>query len=226
MDRRQFLASSGMAALAFAAEPVFAAGKASAGDTRLHGLLDAVFQDGIARSPEFATSLGVDKGKLAHLRGELSPATAAERHADLARNQNWLGKIKAVSDSGLSEAGKRHRALAIYQLEQRTIAAERFDVDSVQRPYPIFQQGGAYFSVPDFLTSQHPVESAADGEADVEIPMSSFQARARISVARWSGVASGCSQNRPQNGVSPTRPGMSQRGRVKASGKVSRAVAA
>lgn len=165
MDRRQFLASSGMAALAFAAEPVFAAGKASAGDTGLHGLLDAVFQDGIARSPEFATSLGVDKGKLAHLRGELSPATAAERHADLARNQNWLGKIKAVSDSGLSEAGKRHRALAIYQLEQRTIAAERFDVDSVQRPYPIFQQGGAYFSVPDFLTSQHPVESAADGEA-------------------------------------------------------------
>ena len=165
MDRRQFLASSGMAALAFAAEPVFAAGKASAGDTGLHGLLDAVFQDGIARSPEFATSLGVDKGKLAHLRGELSPATAAERHADLARNQNWLGKIKAVSDSGLSEAGKRHRALAIYQLEQRTIAAERFDIDSVQRPYPIFQQGGAYFSVPDFLTSQHPVESAADGEA-------------------------------------------------------------
>ncbi len=115
MDRRQFLASSGMAALAFAAEPVFAAGKASAGDTRLHGLLDAVFQDGIARSPEFATSLGVDKGKLAHLRSELSPATAAERHADLARNQNWLGKIKAVSDRGLSEAGKRHRALAIYQ---------------------------------------------------------------------------------------------------------------
>ena len=165
MDRRQFLASSGMAALAFAAEPVFAAGKASAGDTGLHGLLDAVFQDGIARSPEFATSLGVDKGKLAHLRGELSPATAAERHADLARNQNWLGKIKAVSDSSLSEAGKRHRALAIYQLEQRTIAAERFDIDSVQRPYPIFQQGGAYFSVPDFLTSQHPVESAADGEA-------------------------------------------------------------
>ncbi|TXH12497.1 MAG: DUF885 family protein [Gammaproteobacteria bacterium] len=165
MDRRQFLASSGMAALAFAAEPVFAAGKASAGDTGLHGLLDAVFQDGIARSPEFATSLGVDKGKLAHLRGELSPATAAERHADLARNQNWLGKIKAVSDSSLSEAGKRHRALAIYQLEQRTIAAERFDIDSVQRPYPIFQQGGAYFAVPDFLTSQHPVESAADGEA-------------------------------------------------------------
>lgn len=165
MDRRQFLASSGLATLAFAAEPVFAAGAASAGDAKLHGLLDAVFQDGIARSPEFATSLGVDKGKLAHLRGELSPATAAERHADLARGQRWLAEVKAVKADGLSEAGKRHRALAAYQLEQRTIAAERFDIGSVQRPYPIFQQGGAYFETPDFLTSQHPVESSGDAEA-------------------------------------------------------------
>ena len=165
MDRRQFLASTGLATLAFAADPVFAAGAANGADAALHGLLDAVFQDGIARSPEFATSLGVDKGKLAHLRSELSPATAAERHADLARNQRWLGEIKAVKADALSEAGTRHRALAVYQLEQRTIAAERFDIGSVQRPYPIFQQGGAYFETPDFLTSQHPVESAADAEA-------------------------------------------------------------
>ena len=165
MDRRHFLTSSGAMALAFAAEPGFAKGKAAGGDTRLHGLLDAVFQDGISRSPEFATSLGVDKGKLAHLRGQLSPATAAERQADLARNQRWLGRIKAVPAAGLSEAGKRHRALAMYQIEQRTISAQRFDIGSVQRPYPIFQQGGAYFEVPDFLTSQHPVEAAADGEA-------------------------------------------------------------
>ncbi len=165
MDRRHFLASSGAMALAFAADPGFAKGKAASGDTRLHVLLDAVFQDGISRSPEFATSLGVDKGKLAHLRSELSPATAAERRADLARNQRWLGRIKAVPAAGLSEAGKRHRALAIYQIEQRTTSAGRFDIGSVQRPYPIFQQGGAYFEVPDFLTSQHPVETAADGEA-------------------------------------------------------------
>ncbi|MFM5949822.1 MAG: DUF885 domain-containing protein [Novosphingobium sp.] len=165
MDRRHFLASSGLAALAFAADPLFAKGKAVGGDLRLHGLLDAVFQDGIARSPEFATSLGLDKGKLAPLRGQLSPATAAERRADLGRNQRWLARVKAVPVAGLSEAGKRHRALAIYQLEQRTTAAARFDIGSVQRPYPIFQQGGAYFEIPDFLTSQHPVDNAADGEA-------------------------------------------------------------
>ncbi len=165
MERRQFLASSGALALAFAADPVFAKGKAAGGDARLRGLLDAIFQDGIARSPEFATSLGLDKGRLAHLRGQLSPATAAERHADLARNRRWLARVRAVPAAGLSEAGKRHRALALYQLEQRTTSAQRFDIDSVQRPYPIFQQGGAYFGIPDFLTSQHPVKSAADAEA-------------------------------------------------------------
>lgn len=165
MDRRHFLASSGAAALAFAAEPVFAQGAASPADARLRTLLDAVFDDGIANAPEFATSLGVDKGKLAHLRSALSPATAAERHADLARNQRWLAKVAAVPESGLSQAGKRHRALAIYQLQQRTTAAQQFDIGSVQRPYPIFQQGGSYFEVPDFLTSQHPIETATDGEA-------------------------------------------------------------
>ncbi|MFM5955132.1 MAG: DUF885 domain-containing protein [Novosphingobium sp.] len=165
MDRRHFLASSGMAALAFAADPAFAKGKAAGGDKALHGLLDAIFQDGIARSPEFATSLGLDKGKLAPLRGKLSPATAAERRADLARTKQWLGKVKAVPEAGLSAAGKRHRALALYQLDQRTTAAAKFDIGSVQRPYPIFQQGGAYFEIPDFLTSQHPVEAASDAEA-------------------------------------------------------------
>jgi len=165
MDRRQFLASTGAAALTLAADPAFAKGKSAGGDKALHGLFDAIFQDGIARSPEFATSLGLDKGKLAHLRSELSPATAAERRSDLARNLRWLGKVKAVPEASLSSAGKRHRALALYQLQQRTTAAQRFDIGSVQRPYPIFQQGGSYFEVPDFLTSQHPVGDSADAEA-------------------------------------------------------------
>ena len=45
------------------------------------------------------------------------------------------------------------------------VAAEKFDIDSVQRPYPIFQQGGAYFSTPDFLNSAHTIDNAADAEA-------------------------------------------------------------
>ncbi len=165
MDRRQFLASGSAAALALAAEPVLAKGVAAKGDAALNATLDAVFADGIAHSPEYATALGLDKGKLAPLRGQLSPATAAERHSDLVRNQRWLGKVKQIPAASLSTAGKRHQALATYMLENRTTAAARFDLDSVQRPYRLFQQGGAYFEIPDFLNAQHTIGDAADAEA-------------------------------------------------------------
>lgn len=165
INRRQFMASGSAAALALAAEPVLAKGKAMGGDARLNAVLDAVFQDGIARSPEAATSLGLDKGKLAHLRGQLSPATAAERQADLARDRRWRARVEAVNPAGLTAAGKRNRALALYMMDQRITAPARFELDSVQRPYRIFQQGGAYFRVPDFLNSQHPVTTVDDAEA-------------------------------------------------------------
>lgn len=165
MDRRQFILASGATALAFAAEPGFAKGSAAGGDKALLALFDTIFNDSIARSPEYATYLGLDKGKLAPLRSKLSPATAAERHKDLARTRMWQAKVKAVDPGSLSDTGKRYRALVLYMMDQRTLASGRFDMGSVQTPYPIYQQGGVYFDVPDFLNSAHPIASAADCEA-------------------------------------------------------------
>ena len=167
MDRRNFLASSGAAAMAFAAEQVWAKGRAAAlgGDKALLGLLDAMFQDSIAHSPEFATALGLDKGKFAPLRRQLSHVTAAERHADLARARRWQARLNAVPTRSLSETGARYQARVRYMLDQRTLAASKFDIDGVQTPYRIYQQGGAYFNTPDFLNSSHPIETASDAEA-------------------------------------------------------------
>lgn len=167
MDRRDFLVSGSAAALALAAEPAWAKarGKAKGPDAALNVLFDAIFADSIAHSPEYATSLGLDKGKLAPLRFQLTPGTAAERQADLARNQRWLRTLDRFSPALLSPAGKRNRGLAQYMLQSRTTAAKDFDLDSVQRPYRLFQQGGAYFEVPDFLNSQHTIASTGDCEA-------------------------------------------------------------
>lgn len=165
MDRRDFLASSGAFALALSADPTFAKGAAARGDKALLGLLDAMFADGIARSPEFATVLGLDKGKLAHLRSKLTPPTAAERRAGLARSRAWLSRLNAIPASSLGAAAKRYQALVRYQLEEGITSPGRFDIDSVQFPYRINQQGGAYFGTPDFLDSSHPIESASDAEA-------------------------------------------------------------
>jgi len=165
MDRRQFIAASGATALAFAAEPIWAKGSVLGGDKALLRLLDDVANDAIARSPEFATSLGVDKGKLAPLRAQLSPVTAAERHSDLARNRKWLARINAIRPASLGETAQRYHARARYMLEQRTLAAGRFDIGSVQTPYRLYQQGGSYFDIPDFLNSAHPIATASDCEA-------------------------------------------------------------
>jgi uncharacterized protein (DUF885 family) len=165
MDRRQFIAAAGATATAFAAEPIWAKVASPSGDKALLALLDAVFNDGIANSPEFATYLGLDKGKLAPLRAQLSPYTKAERLRDLARNQRWLGKVKAIRTASLSETGQRYQARVIYMLEQSGIGEKKFGIGGVQTPYPIYQQGGAYFEVPDFLNSAHPIGNAHDCEA-------------------------------------------------------------
>ncbi|HPB22792.1 MAG TPA: DUF885 family protein [Novosphingobium sp.] len=167
MDRRDFMISGSAAAIALAAEPAWAKVKAAAKgpDGSLGALLDEIFQDNIAHSPEYATSLGLDKGKLARLRYQLTPGTAQERRADLARNQRWLKALDRHDPALLSPAGKRNRAQAQYMLTSRSTAAKDFDLDSVQRPYRLFQQGGAYFEVPDFLNSQHTISNANDCEA-------------------------------------------------------------
>ena len=165
MDRRHFLAGAGATAAAFAAEPIWAKGLARNADQALLALLDAMFQDGIAHSPESATSLGLDKGRLAPLRGLLTPPTAAERHRDLVRARRWQARIGAIRPALLSATGQRYQARVKYMLEQRTLAPGKYDIDGVQTPYRLYQQGGAYFNIPDFLNSAHPINTAADAEA-------------------------------------------------------------
>ncbi len=165
MDRRHFLAGAGATAAAFAAEPIWAKGLARNADQALLALLDAMFQDGIAHSPESATSLGLDKGRLAPLRGLLTPPTATERHRDLVRARRWQARIGAIRPALLSATGQRYQARVKYMLEQRTLAPGKYDIDGVQTPYRLYQQGGAYFNIPDFLNSAHPINTAADAEA-------------------------------------------------------------
>lgn len=173
MDRRQFLSSSS-AALSFAfvssaaSSPALALvqGGAGTGDAALNALFERIFQDRVRRDPELATSLGLDKGANAHLKSELDtrPKSAA-RAEDLAILRGELASVQAVNPATLSQSSKLNRDVVIYQMETALIPPGRFGLDSVQRPYLIFQQGGAYFAEPDFLNTDHTVDNAADAEA-------------------------------------------------------------
>ena len=171
MDRRQFLATSSIAAgtalLPIAVKAAATPKKpAASGDARLNAIFEEIFQDRVKRNPGLASSLGLDKGANAHLKSELDVRPAAlARKEDLAIARRDLARVKAVPPASLSDAAKLNRDVIIYQFETGIIPAARFDIDSVQRPYPIFQQGGAYFSTPDFLNTAHTIENAADAEA-------------------------------------------------------------
>ena len=175
MDRRSFLYAGGATALSLplssgAASKVLGAplrkGAKGHGDAALNALFDKIFNEQVRSSPTFATSLGLDKGNLAYLRSKLDtrPYRAA-RAEDLARNRRFLAQLNAVSPAVLSPAAKLNREIVIYDIGTNITAPARFDLDSVQGPYLISQQDGAYFSIPDFLNSAHTIANASDAEA-------------------------------------------------------------
>jgi uncharacterized protein (DUF885 family) len=171
MDRRQFLATSSIAAgAALLPAPARAATQAAApaasGDTRLNALFEEIFQDRVRRYPEFASGIGLDKDANADLKSKLDTRPYPQaRKEDLAVARKNLDAVKAVPPASLSDAARLNRDVVIYQMETGLIPAEKFNIDSVQRPYPIFQQGGVYFGTPDFLNTDHTIENAADAEA-------------------------------------------------------------
>ncbi|MCL6729680.1 DUF885 domain-containing protein [Sphingomonas hankyongi] len=167
MDRRQFLCTSGAAALSapFLSSKAFAAPAAS-GDANLDAVFERIFQEQVRTFPGFATSLGLDKGKLAPLRAKLDVRPVQRARAEeIARTNKFIGWLEAVPEAGLSESAKLNREVVIWDLKTGNVGPERFDISNPQSPYVISQQDGAYFSRPDFLHSTHPIDTKSDAEA-------------------------------------------------------------
>jgi uncharacterized protein (DUF885 family) len=169
MDRRSFLATSATLALlplTKAGAVAAAAPAAGGGDSKLNALFERIFQERVRNSPGLASSLGLDKGPNADLKSKLDtrPGPVA-RSEDLARNRRAIAALNAIGPSTLSDTAKLNREVVLYSLQTNTVAPSRWGIDSAQQPYPISQQGGAYFDTPDFLNTSHTIDSSADAEA-------------------------------------------------------------
>jgi len=70
-----------------------------------------------------------------------------------------------VPPASLSPGGALNREIVLYDLGTNLTAPAKYDLDSVQSPYLISQQDGAYFSLPDFLNTAHTIDNGADAEA-------------------------------------------------------------
>ena len=173
MDRRAFIMSSAATATlsvlparsAFAQTSAGTAAAPSPGDVRLNAAFDQVLRETVRQSPEFATSLGLDTGKDADLRHMLGDNSYAAIAKDLARNRKAQALVTAVDPASLSPQARIDREVVLYSIQSNMVGPEKFGLSSPQGPYPITQQDGVYFSMPDFLASTHPVKTADDAEA-------------------------------------------------------------
>ncbi len=152
MDRRDFLLSSG--ALAQGSD-----------DARLSAAFTAIFDRQLDLSPAFVTSLGLDKGARAGAKSQLDDNSKSAMMKRLAMTQAAIKELEGFKTANLSAPQQLNLDVILYSLGQQTVAPATFGLNSAVRPYRIFQQGGSYFSTPDFLNTAHTINAAADCDA-------------------------------------------------------------
>jgi uncharacterized protein (DUF885 family) len=137
-----------------------------AGPLRL--LFGEIAHDLLNALPETATLMGLDRGPWAACKSRLNDRSAAERDRFVSSSGQHLNRLKAIDRSGLHGVqGAVYDTVAYWLAEN--VAQKRFpywdQMAGQVSPYVLSQITGAYQSVPDFLDSQHVVETRADAQA-------------------------------------------------------------
>jgi uncharacterized protein (DUF885 family) len=169
LTRREALA--GLAATT--ALPLVAAGAPATGaDARANALLQS-FADNLLRLyPEQASSLGVDTGARAQLRSRLTDCSAAGQERIAQVVQADLRRAEAIETSALSFETRTSVEVVkyAYRTKLKGLALPYGDApvagDSWRNtPYVVIQNAGSYIDTPQFLDTDHPIETRADAEA-------------------------------------------------------------
>ena len=132
-------------------------------------LYDAVFLEFLQASPMGATSLGLDTGEYAALKSRLDSRSYADRLNVLKPLAEARGALDAINTDGLSGRDRSDydsvRWMSGMAGEINGFGFGGVDSYMYPCPYVISQLTGLYQAVPDFLDSQHSVETPADADA-------------------------------------------------------------
>jgi uncharacterized protein (DUF885 family) len=165
IDRRRLMftaaAGAGLAACgqALAQTPAAAASASAA----LTALMNGIVQSFLLESPETLTSLGMDKGPMAAMKARLDDRSQAKIDADRVVFHSQMDQLREIDRASLPQTeGVYYDALRFFGETQ--IMGERFPYGN-GAPYTISQLTGSYQSLPDFLDTQHAIETAEDAEA-------------------------------------------------------------
>jgi len=167
-DRRTLLAAAAASSMLAGVRPraAFAAAPDSEG-ARLTAIYERIYDMLVDQDPEFATSLGLDKGDRAAAKAKLadrSPAGIKKGH-DLYRT--GLRELKTIDPKKLSGMDLVNYETFRGPWEGYVKAYDTFGygLHSWPEPHPVTQLSGSYRSIPDFLINQHSIANAADAEA-------------------------------------------------------------
>lgn len=171
-NRREFLfAASAAAAMAAASAPkgAFAASLTSdpAEVARQNALFELLVDRQLRRSPETATSLGVDKGDRAWTKSALSDFSLIALKENGEQGAKALADLRKVDRSKLAGLDAVNYDTVEFVLAIGDEFTRKFDYNGAYggAPYVISQLTGSYQQLPDFLDSQHVIETKADADA-------------------------------------------------------------
>ncbi len=177
MRRRDLLASAAAAVALPGLDPTQAFAQAAgvadkaggeARPDRLDALWSEFLEEQLRRKPQQATSLGLDKGDNAALKFRLddrSPAGRAANRTAVADRLRRLAQVDRASLRGLATVDY-DTVLYAAQSNSRLLAFDFGANDGFgAAPYVLSPLNGAYQSVPDFLDSQHRIDTAVDADA-------------------------------------------------------------
>ena len=164
MDRRTFLFSAAAATALATGARAQALGPQ---DQRMRALFDQMFEDMLDHSPQSVTRLGLHQGARMAAKSRLNGASIADLAADKARTARNLERLKALDPATLNPSEVPHYEAVLFTLSANAEANSRYAYGDAGAgdPYVISQLNGAYRSVPDFLGTQHGIETQADAEA-------------------------------------------------------------
>jgi len=170
IGRRTLLMSAG-AALSLAAIPcgvaAFGGKLADASEAdNLNRLLARLFDEQMREDPQTMTSLGLDKGTGEWAKSRLTDSSRAHVEHMIRMRRRWLAELDRIDASKLSGLPAANHAVVKYEIALALEGDESFSYgrDGFPSPYELSQITGAYQSVPDFLDTQHRVESRQDAE--------------------------------------------------------------
>jgi uncharacterized protein (DUF885 family) len=171
LDRRTVLLS-GAASAALAVTPVLAKAAAAvaapnAEAAKMNTMFDAFMDEVIDQAPEFATSLGIDKGDRAYQKSMVGDRSLEQVEFFKRMNTDQLNRLKTINRSALTGMDAVNYDVVLYGLQQQEDDGKRFASYSngVGGPYIISQLTGSYSQAPDFLDSQHSIETKSDADA-------------------------------------------------------------